>query len=157
MNKNLMYIAVGIIIGLLLVVFVPKYLSVGNNIEDINSINVTGKTIEKIEVIHFHGTHQCDSCITVGNLAEEAINESFQNELKSGKITFQHLNAESPENSEIVAKYGVKSASLWMGIYTEDGFYPEEVVDVWYKIDNPTEYKNYLTDLLNKRLNGDLN
>lgn len=155
MNQNKIYIAIfGIIVGLLLVIYVPKYLSGGNDVEGVNNTSFTGEKIDKIEVIHFHGTRQCDSCIKVGKLAEETINENFKSELKSGKITFQHINAESYENPEMVQKYGVRSVSLWIGVYTKEGFYPEEVVDVWYKIDNPSEYKNYLTELLKKRLNG---
>jgi hypothetical protein len=153
MNKKKFYIGTGIaVLAMLLLFFIPKYMAIEN-------INFTGrvidKNVEKIEVIHFHGTHQCNTCIAVGKLAEETINESFKAEVESGKISFKHINGELPENSELVKKYGVTSASLWIGIYTKDGFHPEENVNVWYKIDNPEEYKSYLTDLLVKRFKGD--
>ncbi len=32
---------------------------------------------DKIEAVHFHGTHQCWSCITVGEYALETIKEKF--------------------------------------------------------------------------------
>ena len=153
MNKKKFYTGTGIaVLAMLLLFFIPKYMAIENS----NSTGIViDKNVEKIEVIHFHGTHQCYSCITVGKLAEETINENFKAEIESGKISFKHINAELPENSELVQKYGVKSASLWIGVYTKDGFHPEENVNVWYKIDNPEEYKSYLTDLLVKRFKGD--
>lgn len=155
MNKKKFYIGTGIaVLVMLLLFFIPKYMA----IENLNSTGrVIDKNVEKIEVIHFHGTRQCNSCITVGKSAEETINENFKAEIESGKISFKHINGELPENFELVKKYGVKSASLWIGVYTKDGFHPEENVNVWYKIDNPEEYKSYLTDLLVKRLKGDFN
>ncbi|AUB61205.1 hypothetical protein DSECCO2_420710 [anaerobic digester metagenome] len=155
MNKNHIYISIVAIIALLLIFFIPRYLSVSNTPEDITSTNVSTETVKNIEVIHFHGTAQCDSCIRVGDLAEETINENFENEIKSGKITFKHINAELPENAAIVEEYGVKSASLWLGINSTSRFRTEEIVQVWYKTDNPSEYKSYLTELLKKRLNGE--
>ena len=153
MNKKKFYTGTGIaVLTMLLLFFIPKYMA----IENLNSTGrVIDKNVEKIEVIHFHGTHQCYSCITVGKLAEETINENFKAEIESGKISFKHINGELTENSELVKKYGVKGASLWIGVYTKDGFHPEENVNVWYKIDNPEEYKSYLTDLLVKRFKGD--
>jgi len=116
-------------------------------------INATSEP-NKIEVIHFHGTQQCYSCITVGKYAEDTINTYFAEEVKSGKISFAHINVDSPENLEIVKKYGVTSASLWIGVYNENAFHKEQNLNVWYKIDNKEDYMNYLKDLLEKKLQG---
>ena len=110
---------------------------------------------EKVEIIHFHGTHQCESCIAVGSLAEETVNTYFSEELKSEKVSFAHVNGELPENRELVLKYGVNSASLWIGVYDKNGFHPEQNVNVWYKINNKDEYMSYLKGIIEKRLVGD--
>lgn len=124
--------------------------------KEINKID--SKNIEKVEVIHFHGTNQCASCIAVGALAEETINTYFQDELKSGKITFAHINGELPEYYDLVMRYGVTGSSLWLGTYTKDGnFFKEENVNVWYKINDKENYLDYLKELIEKRLSGDLN
>jgi hypothetical protein len=131
----------------------------GSNNFKISNVNTTSEPnnslkINKIEVIHFHGTQQCYSCITVGKYAEDTINTYFAEEVKSGKISFAHINVDSPENLEIVKKYGVTSASLWIGVYNENGFHKEQNLNVWYKIDNKEDYMNYLKDLLEKKLQG---
>jgi len=112
-------------------------------------------SIEKVEIIHFHGTHQCDSCIAVGKFAEETVNTYFSEELESGKVSFAHVNGELPENRELVMKYSVNSASLCIGVYDKNGFHPEQNVNVWYKINNETEYMSYLKGIIEKRLVGD--
>ena len=117
---------------------------------------VPASNVSRVEVIHFHGTHQCYSCITVGGYAEETVNTYFSRELKEGRISFAHINADLPENRELVIKYGVTSASLWIGVYDDNGFHKEEDTRVWYKINNKADYMSYLKGVLEKRLNGDL-
>jgi hypothetical protein len=143
------YVGIGILVILLLVFAVPKYFT-GN--VTASGTEISGD-IEKIEVIHFHGTNQCSSCIAVGDLAEETINTYFSDELKSGKITFQHLNAELSENYNLAKKYGVTGSSLWIGTYyTDEIFKKEENINVWYKINNKADYMNYLKSVLEKKL-----
>jgi len=111
--------------------------------------------VEKVEVFHFHGTYQCDSCIAVGSLAEETVNTYFSEEVKSGKIVFAHVNIDLPLNKELVEKYGVTGSSLRIGVYDKDGFHSEQNVNIWYKINNKDEYMSYLKGIIEKRLVGD--
>jgi len=111
--------------------------------------------VDKLEIYHFHGTHQCYSCKTVGEYARETVETYFADELDSGKIVFGHINAELPENLELAQKYGVTSSSLWLGVYDNEGFHPEQNDNVWYKISNKDEYMQYLKGLMEMRLAGD--
>jgi len=113
--------------------------------------------VNKIEIFHFHGTHQCYSCKTVGAYAEETVKTFFSEELDSEKIIFNHINGDIEENKDLVLKYDVIGSSLWLGVYDKEGnFYPEENSNVWYKIGNKLEYMNYLKGIIDKRLAGDL-
>jgi len=149
-NKKIIYAIGSILVLALLVFIIPKYFAG----------NVTASThmtsdIEKIEIIHFHGTHQCVSCKTVGAYAEETINAFFSEELKSGKITFAHINGDLPENYNLVKKYGVTGSSLWIGTYYRGGaFAKEENVNVWYKLENKEDYMNYLKGVIENKLLG---
>ena len=152
MNKKLIYgFAIGVFF-LLLVFFVPRYLN-GNVIA--SSGNKISSDIEKIEVYHFHATRQCSTCKTVGNFSEETLNTYFSSELKSGKIVFAHVNIDLSENKELVDKYEVKGSSLLIGIYGKDGsFSKQEDINVWYKIDNKTDFMDYLKEVIEQKFAG---
>jgi hypothetical protein len=129
---------------------------VSNNANGLGvSSAVMAESVQKVEVIHFHGNSQCTSCIAVGALAEETIKTYYGAELLSGKVTFAHINFDLPENKELAQKYGVTGSSLWIGIYDENGFHKEENANVWYKIQDKPGYMTYLKGLMDKRLQGD--
>lgn len=111
--------------------------------------------VEKVEIYHFLRTQQCYSCITLGAYAEETVNTYFAPEVQSGKVVFGHINVDLPENSALMKQYGPTGSSLWIGVYTKDGFSKEENINVWYKIGNKDEYMAYLKGVIEKRLAGD--
>lgn len=152
----------GKIFIIFLVILTLGCISQNNAMDEVTAKPATAKDLltpnvsaEKVEVYHFHGTHQCYSCITVGELAEKTVNTYFKDELDSGKVVFGHINGELPENREVVAKYGVLSSSLWIGTYINGTLHKEENVKVWYKINNEQDYLSYLKGILEKRLAGD--
>ena len=102
--------------------------------------------------MHFHGTHQCWSCTTVGKLALQTIKDKFAEEYKNGIIVFKEINIDLPENSEIVQKYQVAGSSLFINsiIGNEDNI--QEDVDVWRYVSNESQYTNYFQSKLNKLL-----
>ncbi len=152
MDKKYIYAGIVITVVLLLIFIVPKYFT--GNVTASGS-EISGD-IEKIEIIHFHGTNQCWSCITMGDMAEETINNYFSDELESGKIIFAHLNGELAQNRDRVIKYGATGSSLWVGTYYADGsFTKEENIKVWYKINNKQDYMNYLKGVIEGKLKGE--
>ena len=149
-NKKIIYAFGGILVLALLIFTIPKYFA-GNVTA---SSNLTSD-IEKIEIIHFHGTHQCVSCKTVGAYAEETVTAFFSDELKSGKLIFASVNIDLPENKALVDKYGATGSSLLIGAYGSDGsFSKQEDSAVWYKIENKEDYMNYLKGVIENKLSG---
>lgn len=110
-----------------------------------------------VEVFHFHGNRQCPSCVAVGALAEKTVNTYFVDEQDSGKLVFAHVNYELPQNQELAWNYQVSGSSLWIGTYIDGQFYKENNIEVWYKIQDEEDFLNYLKEVLDKRLSGDLN
>ncbi len=152
MDKKYIYAGIAIALVLLFIYSVPKYFT-GNVTASETQIS---SDIEKLEIIHFHGTNQCYSCITMGDYAEETINTYFSNELKSGKIVFEHINGELAKNRDKVIKYGATGSSLWIGVtYKEGTFEKEQNINVWYKINNKQDYMNYLKGVIEGKLKGE--
>ncbi|MDA3836671.1 MAG: nitrophenyl compound nitroreductase subunit ArsF family protein [Nanoarchaeota archaeon] len=152
MNKdNYAYIIMGVVILLVIVVMAPRYIGTASADGQVK----TNSDIERIEVIHFHLTSQCYSCITMGDLTEETLNTYFSKELNSGKITFEHINIDLSENSEKVEKYEATGSSLLIGTYYSDGsFSKEQNTNVWYKINDKEDFLKYFKGVIEKKLSG---
>ncbi|RXE56512.1 hypothetical protein ABH15_05650 [Methanoculleus taiwanensis] len=114
-------------------------------------------TVTRVEVIHFTTPNQCYSCVVLGDYAEETVTTHFADELASGKMVFDHISIADPAQQEIVERYGATGSSLWIGVYDDQGgFYPEEDVRVWYKLNDKPGFTTYLKTVLEMRLRGDL-
>ncbi len=149
-----------IIISLVVITFLGLFLLSFNNSdnammtvdEDINNEDDELKTEvikdKKIEVVHFHGTRQCWSCIKVGELALKTIEEEFPGEYESGEITFLDVNGELVENVDIVEKYQARGSSIFVNkiINGEDNI--EEDIAVWRLIYNEKEFIEYFKNKL---------
>jgi len=109
---------------------------------------VPAEPADKIEVVHFHATQQCVSCIAVGKLALQTITEKFPDEYKSGKIVFKEVNAEEPENQAIVSKYGATGSSLYVNAIRNDIDDISEDTTVWRLYSNETQYISYFENKL---------
>ena len=144
----------GIIVLLAVLVLISGCVSQENkNSEDTTTFS---GNVEKIEVFHFHGNHQCQRCINVGKCAEDAVNEHFQYEQKEGLIIFDHVNAELPENAELAQKYEVTGSSLWVGVYDKDGgFSKEQNINVWYKTSDMEKCREYIKGVIEEKLQGE--
>ncbi|MBU0757782.1 MAG: hypothetical protein KKF44_06950 [Nanoarchaeota archaeon] len=112
-------------------------------------------TVNKIEVYHFHATQQCWSCKTVGEFAEETVNTYFREEVNNGKIEFKSINIDEFENKAVSIKYGATGSSLFLGVYDENGFHPEQNTLVWYKLQDKEDFQNYLKGVIEKRFAGE--
>ena len=103
---------------------------------------------DKIEVVHFHGTQQCTSCIAVGNFAQKTIIEKFPEEFKSGKIVFKEINAELTENKDIVIKYQARGSSLFVNAIHGEKDSIKEDTTVWRLVGNENQYISYFENKL---------
>lgn len=95
MNKKTVLISLSILVVLVVGIFLTK----GSNSPSVNKSEVPSVETkssqssapisvipaDKIEVVHFHGTQQCWSCITVGNYALKTIKEKFPDEYATGR------------------------------------------------------------------------
>lgn len=107
---------------------------------------------DKIEVVHFHGTQQCASCIAVGKYAKQTIENKFPEEVKSGKIVFKEINGELPENQAIVTKYQARGSSLFVNAIRGEKDDIAEDTTVWRLVNDEAQYTAYFQNKLNTLL-----
>ncbi|MFA5163195.1 MAG: nitrophenyl compound nitroreductase subunit ArsF family protein [Patescibacteria group bacterium] len=123
--------------------------------EDGSSKTVAVKDIvkpDKIEVYLFHATQRCATCIAIGRLAGETVNEYFQPELRDGKIEFREINIDLPENKELAEKFGATGSALYTNVIVKGQDAIAQDVKVWRLTTNEEAFKSYLKDKLNTQL-----
>lgn len=104
---------------------------------------------DKIEIVHFHSTYQCYSCIYIGDKTFEILENNFAEEIENGKIVFKKINVDKKENSEIVNKYKAIGSSLFFNSITGDKNKISEDTKVWTFIDRDEEFENYIINKVN--------
>jgi len=104
---------------------------------------------DKIEVFLFHATQRCATCIAIGQLSGETVNEYFQPELRDGKIEVKEINIDLPENKELAEKFQASGSSLKINaIYNGQDHIGEDTA-VWRLTSDPEQFKSYLRNKIN--------
>ncbi|BFT94246.1 MAG: hypothetical protein MNSN_00720 [Minisyncoccus archaeiphilus] len=161
-NKTVIYVLIGAIILVILAIASPAPSSQSSDIGS-NNQNIQNKggdqesssiiqNAEKIEVVHFHTTQQCWSCITVGEYALKVIKEKFPEEYENGTIVFKDVNVELPENKDIAMKYRATGSSLYVNAIIAGSDNIEEDATVWRLVSNEPQFLNYFESKLKKLL-----
>lgn len=146
MNKKTIVI-IGVVITLILlnIIFIkPK-----NNF--INNSDIIGAT--KVQVFMFHATQRCSTCIRIGRLLKDTVQERFAEQLKSGKIEFREINVDLQENRVLAEKFQATGSSLFINAIKDGKENIQEDTMVWQLVGgNAVDFKDYLENKLNNIL-----
>lgn len=102
------------------------------------------KLAEKIQVYEFHSTNRCYSCITMGQYIKDTLEESFQPELRDGKIDFREINVDLPENKDLATKFKAAGTSLFFNPIIDGQDNIQEEVQAWRLLGNKKAFSDYL-------------
>ena len=158
MNKK---IIIGSLIGLgILIILIianlnsPKSEAITENQSQFQEQSSSQKqSADKVQVFLFHATQRCTTCIAIGKLAGETVDEYFQPELRDGKIEFREINIDLPENKELAQKFQASGSSLFINaVYSSKDNITEDTM-VWRLTQNEVQFKSYLKDKINNFLN----
>ena len=152
-NKKTLHIILivsGILLGILGLQFLlTSGKDSSNNCEGSSCSNVqVSDNVEKVQVVHFHATQQCWTCITVGKYAKKTVTDSFPEEYKNGKIEFLDINIELSENNEITKRFGASGSSLYINVIRDGKDNISEDVKVWQLVSDEQTYISYLENKL---------
>ncbi len=154
------YLFIGMGAGVAIIGLIILGIMVGASLNSKQSEERTNRTknataaikADKIEVVHFHATQQCWSCVTVGKYVLKTIKNKFPEEYENGTIIFKDINGELPENRDMVMKYRAGGSSLFVNAITDGKDKIEEDVTVWRLVNNESRFINYFENKLNKLL-----
>lgn len=118
------------------------------------SNNSTGLA-ERVDIVYFHPTRRCSSCIWLEAGTNYTVNTYFADELDSGKLTFQVINIDDEANSDIIEKYGAFTSSLFINIVKDGADHIEQATEVYYLIGREEAFVTALKSKIEKCLNGE--
>jgi hypothetical protein len=108
--------------------------------------------VAKIEVIDFHTTHRCKTCLAIEKTARTVVESEFANEVKAGKIVFKTVDVDDEKNIKLAEKFEASGTALF--VYngktgqaldlTEAGF--------MYAVNNEAKLKEFLRNAIRKNL-----
>jgi len=118
------------------------------------SNNSTGPA-DRVEVVYFHRTHQCYSCRYAEEETRYTVETYFNDELASGKLTFQSLDVQDSKNTVIVEKYGAYGSQLFINTIKDGTDHIEQVTDIWLAIGDDEAFVEIVKNKIEKSLNGE--
>ena len=78
------------------------------------------KTINKIEVINFYGTHRCTTCKNIEANTKYTIENFFKEEYDNGFIEIRLINVDDDANYNIAEKYQATGTAMFLNV-VKDG------------------------------------
>ena len=86
----------------------------------------------EVEVLYFHGSMRCRTCVAIEKVTKELIDTQFANDVKSGKLIFKEVDLGTKDGEKLGDKYEIAFSSILIvkkdgskekvANLTEDGF-----------------------------------
>lgn len=67
-----------------------------------------------LEVIDFHTTHRCKTCLAIEKAAKEVLDANFASAMQSGKISFKTVNVDEEVNAKIAEQFEASGSALFI-------------------------------------------
>jgi hypothetical protein len=75
-------------------------------------VGATGNA--QVEVIDFHSTHRCVTCLAIEKVAKSVVETDFATELKAGKIVFKTVDVDDANNAKLAEKFEASGTALFV-------------------------------------------
>ncbi|MGA9047825.1 MAG: nitrophenyl compound nitroreductase subunit ArsF family protein [Dehalococcoidia bacterium] len=110
----------------------------------------------RVDVIYFHMNQRCVTCLCFEQHVNHVIETYFTDAIDSGRLTYQVLNAQLPENAAIARKYKVVGSQLFTNSVVNGFDNIEDIQDIWNWDcrNNPGDFELKVRDAIELRLQG---
>src|SRR4030066_318054 len=92
---------------------------------------------DRVDVVYFHLGEACRCMDPTGECIYATIWLNFQDELASGRLTFQRLKLDDEDNATLAVKYNATPFSLFINVVRGDTEHIIAVPEIW-----PIRYEN---------------
>jgi len=112
---------------------------------------VTIQPDDRITVYYFHGDVRCETCYKLEAYAKETLDTYFANELAAGKIVWQVVNVERPQNEHFIKDYELVTKSVVLSKVRQGKELAWENLErIWQEVGDKQGYIEYVRDSISK-------
>ncbi len=105
-------------------------------------------SVSHVEVVYFHRTERCPSCVNAENYTRETIEKYFADQVKRGLLSLRVLDVEKVQNAPWVNKFDAAGSSLHLSIIVDATEYLCPIQDIWLYTNNKYLFVNRLKEKL---------
>lgn len=132
--------------------FGPAQLATTNGNQNSPSGAVTRP--DGVTMISFHGAKRCRTCIKIGKLAKQTLDQEFAAQQQSGKIHWEVINYDEQANAHWVKDYKLVSSTVLVTLWKDGKEVEWQRLDaVWDHVGDEPKFRAYVAqgirDLLN--------
>lgn len=111
-------------------------------------------TSTKLEVIYFHATRRCPTCMAIENNTKKTLETNFSSQLKDGTIKFITINVDEEKNAKIAEKYEATGSALFITVTKMDKEQRNDMTEFAfsYARNNPSKFTSGLKSKINDLL-----
>lgn len=84
--------------------------------QDKNKTIASNETVNQIEVIDFHTTHRCKTCLKIENNTKELLQTAFKKEMDAGTLSFKIVNIDEEANYEMAERFEAAGSALFINV-----------------------------------------
>ena len=102
--------------------------------DNTSTSQIQGETLnlaDRVDVVYFHRPQRCVTCLCFEERVIHVIDTDFQDELNSGKLTFQICNIGDSKNAAIVKKYGAIGSQLFINTVKDGIDNIKDIQEIW--------------------------
>jgi len=106
---------------------------------------VAGADGDHVTVYYFHRTARCVTCLTIEQLAQSEVENTFRDQIASGKIVFRSINIEDPGNDHFTTDYNLVSQAVVL-VEMRDGAPRrwKNLDAIWDLVHEEGEFRQYI-------------
>jgi len=107
---------------------------------------------QKLDVIYFHATRRCPTCMAIEENTRKTLDTYFSNQLKNGTIKLTVINVDEDKNKAIAEKYEVTGSALFLTKTSNGKQSKKDMTDFAfsYARNNPDKFISDLKDKINE-------
>ena len=87
--------------------------------------------LDRVDIVYFHRPQRCPTCLCFEERVIYVVKTYFQDELNSGKLTFQVCNIGDSKNAAIVKKYGTVGSQLFINTVRDGVDHIKDIQGIW--------------------------